>query len=401
MEWHQSTICMEWHQSTPINQSIILEDCKMKKYYIICLFLLGFTRIFAMPLDEALKLAKSVIPAETQIPLSAYMDTVQFRALLSVIREMSAADLARMLISKRDCSDGEILISATEKALTVDQYLELLSFMLQTINDDKTFIQRLLFPRYDKRGVLALNYQTSTVKEIVAHAKTRCQKDSDFQNLLKNIEQGIEYKNIISQKMAGVQDNFATFPAVNFKRDWESIRIIGLAIYKHDVDKLVSALESNAELAKSAQENIQLYHNIMKDDSRFSRSEALENSTILFDAQKPLMQIDLRDTQVLLLYKAIKNGHTLLLEQIVKTNDCEIRKVSIDSLYLTISSINDWRNYLSLLMLDDKNIRQYAYDKIKYVGQIDLDSPLTPAAIDSLAQKYQLFKDKREDQIKQ
>lgn len=366
----------------------------MKKYYIICLFLLGFTRIFAMPLDEALKLAKSVIPAETQIPLSAYMDTVQFRALLSVIREMSAADLARMLISKRDCSDGEILISATEKALTVDQYLELLSFMLQTINDDKTFIQRLLFPRYDKRGVLALNYQTSTVKEIVAHAKTRCQKDSDFQNLLKNIEQGIEYKNIISQKMAGVQDNFATFPAVNFKRDWESIRIIGLAIYKHDVDKLVSALESNAELAKSAQENIQLYHNIMKDDSRFSRSEALENSTILFDAQKPLMQIDLRDTQVLLLYKAIKNGHTLLLEQIVKTNDCEIRKVSIDSLYLTISSINDWRNYLSLLMLDDKNIRQYAYDKIKYVGQIDLDSPLTPAAIDSLAQKYQLFKDK-------
>ena len=97
----------------------------MKKYYIICLFLLGFTRIFAMPLDEALKLAKSVIPAETQIPLSAYMDTVQFRALLSVIREMSAADLARMLISKRDCSDGEILISATEKALTVDQYLEL------------------------------------------------------------------------------------------------------------------------------------------------------------------------------------------------------------------------------------------------------------------------------------
>ena len=373
----------------------------MKKYYIICLFLLGFTRIFAMPLDEALKLAKSVIPAETQIPLSAYMDTVQFRALLSVIREMSAADLARMLISKRDCSDGEILISATEKALTVDQYLELLSFMLQTINDDKTFIQRLLFPRYDKRGVLALNYQTSTVKEIVAHAKTRCQKDSDFQNLLKNIEQGIEYKNIISQKMAGVQDNFATFPAVNFKRDWESIRIIGLAIYKHDVDKLVSALESNAELAKSAQGNIQLYHNIMKDDSRFSRSEALENSTILFDAQKPLMQIDLRDTQVLLLYKAIKNGHTLLLEQIVKTNDCEIRKVSIDSLYLTISSINDWRNYLSLLMLDDKNIRQYAYDKIKYVGQIDLDSPLTPAAIDSLAQKYQLFKDKREDQIKQ
>ena len=374
----------------------------MKKYYIVCLFLLGFTRIFAMPLDEALKLAKSVIPAENQIPLSAYMDTVQFRALLSVIREMSAADLARMLISKRDCSDGEILISATEKALTVDQYLELLSFMLQTINDDKTFIQRLLFPRYDKRGVLALNYQTSTVKEIVAHAKTRCQKDSDFQNLLKNIEQGIEYKNIISQKMAGVQDNFATFPAVNFKRDWESIRIIGLAIYKHDVDKLVrSALESNAELAKSAQENIQLYHNIMKDDSRFSRSEALENSTILFDAQKPLMQIDLRDTQVLLLYKAIKNGHTLLLEQIVKTNDCEIRKVSIDSLYLTISSINDWRNYLSLLMLDDKNIRQYAYDKIKYVGQIDLDSPLTPAAIDSLAQKYQLFKDKREDQIKQ
>lgn len=373
----------------------------VKKYYIICLFLLGFTRIFAMPLDEALKLAKSIIPAETQTPLSAYMDTVQFRELLSVIREMSAADLARMLISKKDCSDGEILISATEKALTVDQYLELLSSMLQTINDDKTFIQRLLFPRYDKRGVLALNYQTSTVKEIVAHAKTRCQKDSDFQNLLKNIEQGIEYKNIISQKMAGVQDNFATFPVLNFKRDWESIRILGLAIYKHDVDKLVSALESNAELAKSVQENIQLYHNIMKDDSRFSRSEALENSTILFDAQKPLMQIDLRDPQVLLLYKAIKNGHTLLLEQIVKTNDCEIRKVSIDSLYLTISSINDWRNYLSLLMLDDKNIRQYAYGKIKYVGQIDLDSPLTLEAIDSLAQKYQLFKDKSEDQIKQ
>lgn len=365
----------------------------MNRLYITCLLLwMATTTLFAVTLDNALDAAKSKFPIKNRLPFESYMDLPEFQALEKVVIASSIEDLAEKLIVRKDPVSREILIFLIEKNLKAGEYINLLAILSDRADDDESLMQRMLFPMYDKRGIIALNYLNPEVKELIARAKKYCRNDERLTKTLKETEQGRGFKKILSLKMEGINDNFHCFPMLQFDKKRDFISIIGLVIYKYNIDCLVKKAECCE--VEEARDNIRIYRKIMQEDALISRAQAIKDSAILFDANTPLLRPDARDPGTQKLYKAMKSGRALLVEQILQTEDEEILGISIDALYLTVSSDEDWDNYLLLLTCKRTEVREYAYKRIRFPRKINFELPLSKQQVDLLSLEYQEIKPK-------
>lgn len=309
----------------------------------------------------------------------------------NLIQKASAKELGYILYRPQKQIHIDFFLYVCSDWLSVDQYIDFIFELSKTPNENisEDTWRKILFPGYRNNEILAYNYRDPRVISSLI-AITAAIKNPSMVEAIKDIQQGISLKKSLSYKIEGYHDNFNILPIKSNDAYSNAIKLMAMRVALYDIKVLIEQAQKENPSSKESNDFAALKNALSSSDDNFSMEDILNNSAFIFakDAS-PEFSIDKRDIFV----KVIANSEAIIIQQVNMEKISEIQEMYMDIIYLSISDFNDWCNFLSLLKNANKCIRQYVYNKIKYVGQIDLDSPLTQAAIDFLAKKYQLFKE--------
>lgn len=353
------------------------------------------------PLKSALEKAKATWNADAPV----YSED-GFQDLIGILKDMPVTDFVNLLAAEAPSKDKKALILAMEEALPPEKYLDLISILLERTEIDDGSLERILFPWYSNRGILSLNYQNSRVRKLFPAMKKRFSTDPVTEELICKIENGMGFAEVLDKKSGAYFDSFRSFPMLDRDRKWEDVRIITLVVLKYGIDGLINSAETAIQEGKDVgpeadivqfREYVRLYRKVMNEYAPVNRTEALAGSGVFFDEDSHA--VEPQDPRFQDAYRALKSGRTLLFSQILETEDDEIRRMSIDALYLTILSEEDMRTFLSLLTCGRKEVREYVRSKVRLPGEISLGTTLTVGQIKGALEQLQKERERNEFHI--
>ncbi|MBO4492198.1 MAG: hypothetical protein J5944_12675 [Lentisphaeria bacterium] len=353
------------------------------------------------PLKSALEKAKATWNADAP----DYSED-GFQDLIGILKDMPVTDFVNLLAAEAPSKDKKALILAMEEALPPEKYLDLISILLERTEIDDGSLERILFPWYSNRGILSLNYQNSRVRKLFPAMKKRFSTDPVTEELICKIENGMGFAEVLDKKSGAYFDSFRSFPMLDRDRKWEDVRIITLVVLKYGIDGFINSAETAIREGKDVgpeadivqfREYVRLYRKVMNEYAPVNRTEALTGSGVFFDEDSHA--VDPQDPRFQDAYRALKSGRTLLFSQILETEDDEIRRMSIDALYLTILSEEDMRTFLSLLTCGRKEVREYVRSKVRLPGEISLGTALTVGQIKGALEQLQKERERNDFRI--
>ena len=353
------------------------------------------------PLKSALEKAKATWNADAP----DYSEDA-FQDLIGILKDMPINDLADILAAEAPSKDKKALFLAMEEALPPEKYLDLISILLERTEIDDGSLERILFPWYSNRGILSLNYQNSRVRKLFPAMKKRFSTDPVTEELICKIENGMGFAIVLNKKTGAYFDSFRSFPMLDRDRKWADVRIITLVVLKYGTDGFINSVETAIREGKDVgpeanivqfREYVRLYRKVMNEYAPVNRTEALAGSGVFFDKDSHV--VEPQDPRFQDAYRALKSGRTLLFSQILETEDDEIRRMSIDALYLTILSEEDMRTFLSLLTCGRKEVREYVRSKVRLPGEISLGTALTVGQIKGALEQLQKERERNDFRI--
>lgn len=327
--------------------------------------------------EEPLKSALEKAIKDWNPDASGTYDKAAFQDLIGILKDMQLEDLSNLLSSRGSYEETSALILAEEEALSVQKYIDLLSSLLEREEIDDTLLRKIVFSPYSKSSVLSLNYQNPAVRKLFSIMRNRFSADPRTEKRICRLENGMAFTEVLWRKSEGLFDSFRSFPMLDWDRKWDDIRIVGLVIIMYEIEGFINRVEAKIREEKNAgqdaefvqfRKNVQLYRERMNDLAPVNRAEALAGSVFLFDEDSGL--VDFRDSRYQDTYRALKSGRGLLFSQIMDTEDDEIRRISIDILYLTALTEEDMRTFLQLPVCGRKEVREYAGEKVRHLGKI-------------------------------
>jgi len=352
--------------------------------------------------DELEKFGNMVISEEDFLHSNENIVLAQKTKLGILIQKASVKELVDTLHNLQRQNHIDFFLYICADKLSVDQYINFIFELSKSKNENisKNTWGKILFPNFQKRGILEYNYRDPKVNATLVACKILL-IDSPIFNLINDIQKGICLKKSLARKFERYHDNFSVLPIKENAQYLPAIKLMALCVAWYEMKELIEqAKQEDSKQFSGNRQFVELESHLSTQSLKYSFEEILQQSGFIFAKEASPESIDFTTEKGAALLDAISGSKGILFQQISLEEKREIKEMYIDILYLTIFNSSDWRVFLSLLGDDDRNIRQYAYNRIEYLGKIDLDTPLTKTGIDSLAQKYHLFKDNR-DSIKQ
>lgn len=362
------------------------------------------TQLFGNAIQDELEKIDNITISEENLSFSnenAFLD--EKIELGNLIQKASVEELVYILHNPQKQAHIDFFLYMCADKLSVDQYIDFIFELSKAPSENisENTWEKILFPSFQNRGILEYNYRDPRVISSLISIKAILKK-SPLIEIMNDIQQGISLKKSLERKFERYHDNFGILPIKKNVKYLQAIKLMGLSTAWYEIKELVEqAKKEDPEQFDKNKQFAALESHLVSLSVNYSFKEILQQSEFIFMKEASPESIDFRTEKGIALLNAIGNSKKILFQQICLEGEPEIREMYIDILYLTIFDSKDWGIFLSLLGNNDKNIRQYAYNKIKYLGDIDLDTPLDQVKIDSLVQKYQLFKDNTESQIKQ